>query len=319
MPQKMNAIVVNDFQTGPSLQTIDIPVPKNDEVLLDVLAASVNNVVRSRANGSHYSASPDQLPLVPGLDGVGRDQQGNNYYFLASNEKYGSMAQQVPVSKKRLLPLPQKIDPAKIAESMNPALSSWMAIRQQLSAGVKDKNVLILGATGYAGRLAVEIARYLGARQVIAAGRNEEVLRSLPADGFIQLNDNLAPQLNQLNQVDVVLDYLWGLPAQNVLDGVLNSRSKPDALLEWVEIGSMAGSKIELSAAVLRSNNIRFLGSGIGSIATAVFAKELFSLAQLVAAGKFNVTPLQYQLEEFSQENWENTKQRIVYIPNQFN
>lgn len=68
-----------------------------------------------------------------------------------------------------------------------------------------------------------------------------------------------------------------GLPAQNVLDGVLNSRSKPNTLLEWVEIGS---------------------------IATAVFAKELFSLAQLVAAGKFNVTPLQYQLEEFSQENW---------------
>lgn len=77
----------------------------------------------------------------------------------------------------------------------------------------------------------------------------------------------------------------------------------------------MAGSKVELSAAVLRSNNIRFLGS----IATAVFAKELFFLAQLVATGKFNVTPLQYQLEEFSQENWENTKQRIVYIPNQFN
>ena len=100
-----------------------------------------------------------------------------------------------------------------------------------------------------------------------------------------------------------------------MLDGVLNLRSKPDALLEWVEIGS----KIELSAAVLRSNNIRFLGSGIGSIVTDVFAKELFSLAQLVAAGKFNVTPLQYQLEEFSQENWENTKQRIVYIPNQFN
>lgn|GEM_PF-3599025 len=104
-----------------------------------------------------------------------------------------------------------------------------------------------------------------------------------------------------------------------MLDGVLNLRSKPNALLEWVEIGSMAGSKVELSAAVLRSNNIRFLGSGIGSIATAVFAKELFFLAQLVATGKFNVTPLQYQLEEFSQENWENTKQRIVYIPNQFN
>lgn len=153
------------------------------------------------------------------------------------------------------------------------------------------------------------------------AGHGSIFQYAIPAAEKISsfLNDNLAPQLNQLDQVDVVLDYLWGLPAQNVLNGVLNSRSKPNTLLKWVEIGSMAGSKIELSAAVLRSNNIRFLGSGIGSIATAVFAKELFSLAQLVAAGKFYVTPLQYQLEEFSQENWENTKQRIVYIPNQFN
>lgn len=134
---------------------------------------------------------------------------------------------------------------------MNPALSSWMAIRQQLSAGVKNRTVLVLGATGYAGRLAVEIARYLGARKVIAAGRNQEILQSLPADA-------------------------------------------------------------------LRSNNLRLLGSGIGSIPVAVFGKELFLLAQLVADGKFNVHPLKCQLTDFNQDNWQNTKQRIVYIPNQF-
>lgn len=318
MSKKMMAVVVENFQKEPVLKNIDIPTPLNDEVLLDVLAASVNNVTRSRANDSHYSANPAVLPLIPGLDGVGRDQYGKNYYFLISNEKYGAIAQQVPVSKKRLLPLPQNIDPAEIAASMNPALSSWMAISQQLSAGVKNKTVLVLGATGYAGRLAVEIARYLGARKVIAAGRNQEILQSLPADDYIQLNDNLVAQLKTVGAIDVVLDYLWGIPAQTMLKELLSLRSNPAALFEWVQIGSIAGKSIELPADALRSNNLRLLGSGIGSIPVAVFGKELFLLAQLVADGKFNVHPLKCQLTDFNQDNWQNTKQRIVYIPNQF-
>ena len=105
MSKKMMAVVVEN------LKNIDIPTPLNDEVLLDVLAASVNNVTRSRANGSHYSANPAVLPLIPGLDGVGRDQYGKNYYFLISNEKYGAIAQQVPVSKKHKILIQLKSPP----------------------------------------------------------------------------------------------------------------------------------------------------------------------------------------------------------------
>ncbi|WP_296111823.1 zinc-binding alcohol dehydrogenase family protein [uncultured Limosilactobacillus sp.] len=316
MKSTMQAAVVEDFNKIPQIKEIQVPQPQAGQVLIKVIAASINNVTRSRANGSHYSAD-QETGFVAGLDGVGQTDDGKLYYFLGSEGRYGSFAQYTLVDQHRLLPLPSSTDAASLAASMNPALSSWMAIRQQLSAGVKGKKVLILGATGNAGKLAIEISRYLGAQAVIGVARNAEALQQLNLDGRVLLDDHLAQNLQPYADVDMVLDYLYGQPAADLMAALLAARTEHDRLLEWVQIGSISGSEMTLPANYLRSNNLRLLGSGLGSIATVTFGKELFLLAQLIAAGNFTVANYPIPLTNLNKENWYENRHRVVYLPNQ--
>ena len=140
-------------------------------MVVDVLAAGLHPRVRSQASGSHYT-STGELPLVPGVDGVGRGPDGLLRYFALDGTGPGSMAEQALIDTRRSVVLPEGSDPVAVAAAMNPAMSSWVALRRR--AGFQaGQDVLVLGATGNAGRLAVQIARQLGARQVIGdrAGR----------------------------------------------------------------------------------------------------------------------------------------------------
>jgi NADPH2:quinone reductase len=144
--------------------------------------------------------------------------------------------------------------------------------------------VLVLGATGVAGRLAVQIAKRLGARRVIAAGRNPQGLEMLPglgADAVISLDQEYDPLVAAFRSeyaaegVDVVLDYLWGRPAECVLEAISQKGlRKAASRVRFVQIGESAGGSISLRAASLRGSGVELLGSGLGSA----------SLTQLVAA-----------------------------------
>lgn len=110
---------------------------------------------------------------------------------------------------------------------------------------------------------------------------------------------------------------MYGQPAADLMTALLAARTEHDRLLEWVQIGSIAGPKVTLPANYLRSNNLRLLGSGLGSIAAATFGKELFLLAQLIAAGNFTVDNYPVPLTELNEENWYENQHRVVYLPNQ--
>ena len=102
-------------------------------------------------------------------------------YFVLPRAPYGSMAEQAVVPSAHCVPLPDELDDVTAAAIANPGMSSWAAYteRARLKAG---ETVLVNGATGTAGRLAVQIAKYLGARKVIATGRNAEpCARSRPS------------------------------------------------------------------------------------------------------------------------------------------
>jgi NADPH:quinone reductase-like Zn-dependent oxidoreductase len=165
----MYAAVVNEFDAPPVYA--EVPAPTSGPgVLLDVLAAGLHPRVRSQADGSHYT-STGELPLIPGIDGVGRGPDGTLRYFILPDTRFGSMASQTVADPRRSIALPPDADPVTLAAAMNPAMSSWVALRRRIDFAPGSR-VLILGATGNSGRLAIQVAKHLGASRIIAAGRN---------------------------------------------------------------------------------------------------------------------------------------------------
>lgn len=310
----MKALQVQNYAQGPELVELPQPTAGTNEVRVRVRAASVNNVTRAIASGHHYQKE-GQLPFIPGLDGVGT-VDGQDYYFTASRPGQGTMAEEVVVDRNHLYPLPAGSDPVAVAGAMNPALSSWMALRVRLAGWVAGATVLVMGATGNAGRAALQIARHLGAERVIAAGRNQAKLAVLPADAILPLTGDPARDMAaaaQLGPVTIGLDYLWGSTAEVVMRGLVTNRPAPATPLYWVEIGAMAGATLTLPAALLRADAVEILGSGLGSIAPARFNEELGQLAQLVGAGHFQVPVKAMPLTDFTATNWAQNNPRVVY------
>jgi NADPH:quinone reductase-like Zn-dependent oxidoreductase len=296
----VHAAVVTAFDQPPRFEDFAEPTAGPHQVVVDVLAAGLHPRVRSQANGSHYT-STEELPLIPGIDGVGRRPDGTLIYFLLSDTRWGTMAERVAVDDRRALELPAEADPVLLAAAMNPAMSSWVALRRriQFDAG---RQVMILGATGNAGQLAIQVAKHLGAAHVVAAGRGPalDLLPELGADVVVALDgdsDTVADELGKAAaDVDVVLDYLWGAPTENALAPVITGRTDTARSLDWVQIGSVAGSAISLPSAALRAANLRLLGSGQGSVTAAGILAELPALASLINTGAFAIhtqeTPL---------------------------
>ena len=178
----MNAAVVTSFDQPPRYQQLEIPQPQSpEEILVDVLAAGLHPRVRTGAAGTHYTSS-GRLPMVPGIDAVGRRDDGRCIYFVADDHRLGTMAEKAVADRRRSIELPDDADVARIAAAMNPAMSSWVALRRRVPT-VRERSVLVLGATGSAGTMAVQVARLLGAARVIGAGRDAQRLQALAAVG----------------------------------------------------------------------------------------------------------------------------------------
>jgi len=269
----MHAAVVHAFDAPPRYTTFANPVAAEGELPVTVTAAGLHPIVKALANGTHYG-STGELPLVPGVDGVGRLADGSRVYFGISRSPYGTFAERALAANWMCIPLPEGLDDATAAGIANPAMSSWAALtgRAKFVAG---ESVLILGATGVAGRLAVQITSRLGARRVIAVGRNPqalEMLKELGADAVISLDQEHDPLVAAFRGeyagagVDVVLDYLWGHPAECVLEAISQKGlRKASSRVRFVQIGESAGGTISLRAASLRSSGLELLGSGFGS------------------------------------------------------
>jgi NADPH:quinone reductase-like Zn-dependent oxidoreductase len=291
----MHAAVVRQFDHPPRYEAFASPVPSGDhEELVRVVASGLHPRVRSQSNGSHYT-STDELPLIPGIDGVGRRSNGSLVYFILPDTAYGAMAEHTVIDTRRSIPLPSTADPILLAAAMNPGMSSWVALRQRVTF-TTGQSVLILGATGSAGQLAIQIAKHLGAGAVFAAGRGADrlaALGGLGADETIDLADDPERVARELAEkaadADVVLDYLWGAPAESAIMPILTGRGDRARLISWVQIGAIAGASMSLPSAALRQANIHFLGSGQGSVSTAGILSTLPQLAAKFSQGSFSV------------------------------
>ena len=170
----MNAAVVSSYDAPPRFGSFEEPVVGAGEVLVTVSAAGLHPIVKALANGTHYG-STGILPFVPGVDGVGRLQDGTRVFFGAGRPPFGSFAEKTVTGAATYIPLPDGLSDEAAAGLANPGMSSWVAMTARAKF-VAGESVLILGATGSAGQLAVQIAKRMGARRVVAAGRNPEAL-----------------------------------------------------------------------------------------------------------------------------------------------
>ncbi|MEU5377578.1 zinc-binding alcohol dehydrogenase family protein [Streptomyces sp. NPDC005968] len=232
----MRAAVVRSFENPPRYEEFTTPRPTEGQVLVDMLATGLHPQVRSGANGTHYT-SDGRLPLIPGVDGVGRLPDGRRVYFVADDGAPGTMAEQALLDPRRSVPLPDDADPVTIAAAMNPAMSSWVALRRRTEFR-PGRSILVLGATGNAGRMAVQIARHLGADRIVAAGRDPKrlaLLTDLGATDVVSLAGDPAQSADKLAEaaadVDVVIDYTWGLRPNGPSPPC--SAAGPIAALHW--------------------------------------------------------------------------------------
>ena|SRR5579859_101105 len=283
----MKAAVLHAYDRPPIYDDFPDPTPTDDEVLVRVAAAALHPVVKALAAGKHYS-STDGLPFVPGIDGTGHLDDGTRVYFGGPRPPYGTFSERTVVPRAACIQLPDGVDEVKVAAIMNPGLSSWGALK--LRAGiVAGESVLILGATGVAGGLAVQVAKLLGAGRVIAAGRDAQRLRrliGLGADEVISLD---ARELVKY-PVDVVLDYLWGPPVEALLETRVKVGLK-DAWrrVRFVQIGQSAGPRLTLAAETLRSSGLELVGSGLGSVSMQDVIDTLPEFLEQVVRGNLTV------------------------------
>ncbi|MGH3247563.1 MAG: hypothetical protein ACRDOI_15340 [Trebonia sp.] len=292
----VHAAVVRSFGNPPRYEPFNLPAPSDgDHALVDVVAVGLHPRVRSGASGSHYT-STGKLPMVPGIDGVGRREDGRLVYFVADDDLVGPMATQSVIDTRRSVILPDGADVLKIAAAMNPAMSAWVALRRRVPIR-PGQSVLVLGATGNAGQLAIQVARRLGAGRVIGAGRDQARLAGLPgigADATVALTSDADATATALGkaagQVDLVIDYLWGKPAGEAIMALLRARADRSRALDWIQIGSMAGPTIELPSVALRSANVRLQGNGQGAVSTRAYLAELPSLIDEIDNGGIAVT-----------------------------
>jgi NADPH:quinone reductase-like Zn-dependent oxidoreductase len=321
----MKAVVVNGPGQKPQYTNFSEPVAKEGEELISVRASALSQLTKSRASGSHYS-SDGRFPAVAGTDGVGRTTGGQRVYFVLPEAPFGALAEKSLVKAQHCIPLPDDLDDIIAAAIANPGMSAWAAMmeRAHLKAG---ETVLINGATGTAGRLAVQLAKYFGAAKVIATGRNEDRLKevkALGADVTISFTlGTLHPSGTKRYEealiqefadgVNVVVDYLWGESARTVITAI--AKSVEDVTpVRFVHVGGASGEEsIDLPGASLRSSAIVLMGSGAKSVRSSALLEAIRSVFEAALPARLQIATKTVPLSEVEEYWGAPGKPRVVF------
>jgi NADPH:quinone reductase-like Zn-dependent oxidoreductase len=296
----MKAAVVHEWGQPPVYADVGEPVGRDGAVVATVEASALTNLTRGLVSGNHYASKEIELPAIAGADGVARLDDGTRVYTGALRP-YGMMAERTLVDPNVALVLPSAVDSVTAAAIANPGLSAWISLQHAAAVRPGD-HVLVLGATGVTGSIAVQLAKTaFGAGRVVVAGRDTarlDWLRTAGADDAIALGgDDLADRVAERHAerpFDAVLDYLWGEPAERVLAAMgTNELAARHHSTRFVQIGSMAGATMNLPAGILRSAGITISGVGLGSVPADVLAhvrtEALPRMFTMVAAGELDL------------------------------
>lgn len=314
------------YQNGELPKYVDFPEPTiqhDDELLVTVKAVAIKHIDKGSASGRHYSSdAPKQDGRVVGGDGICLLEDGTRIYGIGVS---GMLAEKATIRKNYIVKVPDALDDVTAAALPNAVMGAAMGLKFKADIQPGDI-VLINGATGFTGRIAVQIAKHYGAKKIIVTGRNQQSLEdllSLGADEIISvLQDdesfkNRIKEIHSQTPIDIVIDYLWGHTAEMIL-GCLKGNGSFTNRIRYVSIGSMSGEVIQLSAANLRSVDLQLAGSGMGSWSKSevslLFTEMLPEMFQLAATGKLKVGATQVKLKDIA-ELWDldvSNGQRLV-------
>ena len=309
----MKAAVLRSAEGLPEYADFAEPVLGEGREPVELVAAGLHQIVRSRAHGRHYSSTANQYPLIPGVDAVARTADGTLAYTGYVDPPYGTMAERmaVPDSARNALPAGTEYRAAQVAGGMNPGMSSWMPLKSRLTEIDELGTVAIVGATGASGLLAVQNARDLGARRVIAIGRNEAALEKARGYGAetARLAEDHEESVKAIHAAlggeapSLVLDYVWGAPAEAAFEALGRLKVRGDAASDtsYAQIGALAGPNASLPSALLRSRRIKIVGSGIGSVSMAFMLQEVPAYVRRIAEGRVDVAVETYPLSDVAQ------------------
>ncbi|HWT25149.1 MAG TPA: zinc-binding dehydrogenase [Solirubrobacteraceae bacterium] len=313
----MRAAVLEEHGATPRLGDFAEPGDAPGCVVVEVAAAGLHHLDLHKASGTFYMGPPP-LPSVCGTDGVGRLPDGRRVYFDATVAPYGSMAEKSLARADALLDVAEGADDATAAALGNTGLGAWLALswRAALQPG---ETVLVLGATGAVGTVAVQAAKLLGAGRVVAADRAGErlaTLRERGADAVVEIDapGDLTDALREAAEGDVhvTVDMLWGAPA-------LAAMQVAGRWARHVEVGNMAGAEIALPAPLLRSVSLDLRGFSVAHPPVEVRGPAYLRLTEHAARGDLAIDVDAVPLDDVAAA-WERQRQaaggpKIVLLP----
>ncbi len=307
----MRAARIHAIGQPPRLDDVDPPSPRADDALLQVRAVALNPVDVSIATGVFYGGHPP-LPYVLGAEGVGVVEDagplapGTRVYVFGEGlgiARDGVLAERAAAPAETLIALPDSVDDAVAVACGIAGIAGWTATARRTEIA-KDDRVLVLGATGTAGSVAVQAARLRGARSVVAVGRRADRLercRELGVDAAVQLDgrETLSDELVDAcgGAPTVVIDFLWGRPVV-----AASEAAAPGARI--VHAGQSAGAEAPLRSAAVRGKQLRILGYSNFALSPDELRDAYLELLEHVADGRIAVDIERYPLDRLDHA-WE--------------
>jgi NADPH2:quinone reductase len=296
----MRAAILRSAGAEPQLGEFDEPVAGDGQAVLDVSVAGVNPIDIRLASGQ---LGPPRVPSIVGLESVGTLADGRRVYCGSSISPYGSWAPRTLIDPERAFPVADGLDDALAVALGISGIAAWLALEHDAKVR-RGESVLVLGATGTVGLIAVQAAKLLGAKRVVAAGRNAERLKraaELGADATVSLEEgDLAAAFKEAAGGDGpthIVDTLWGAPAVAAIQA---------AAPGWrlVQVGQSAGAEATVASAVIRGKMGELYGYTDFAVPKDVFSEQYLRLVGHAVAEEIVFDIETYPLERVA-EAWE--------------
>jgi NADPH2:quinone reductase len=298
----MRAALLRELGGVPEPADVDEPRPDAGQALMDVSAVALNPLDISVGSGRFYGGAPP-LPYIPGCEAVGRLTAGGQRVYVFGGglgvRRDGTLAERVAVAESITIPVPEDVGDDLAVACGIAGLAGWMPVAVRAPVREGDR-VLVLGATGTAGLVAVQAARLLGAERVVAAGRNAERLaraRELGADDTVALGkDGLEDALRAAFGGDgptLIVDPLWDGPVAAAVEA-----AAPRARV--VQVGQSAGPEATLRSNDVRGKQLDILGYSNFALPADVAREGYLELLGHVASGRIRIDVERYDLDRIA-------------------
>jgi NADPH2:quinone reductase len=306
----VRAALVEQLGEPPVVGDVAEPQRGPGQALVQVTAAAINPVDVSISLGKFYGGSPE-VPYVMGREAVGRVVEGERLepgtQIWFEPPSGGSFAEYALALEDYAIVLPQGTDHALAAALGIAGQTGWLAVewRAHVHGG---ERVLVLGATGVVGLVAVQAARILGASHIVAAGRDAEALekaREAGAHETVTLGSDLG------GPYDVVIDPLWGEPAEAAVAAAGYSA-------RYVQVGQSAGPEATLRSGDVRGKSLAIVGFTLGHVPQETTAAAYRRLIELATSGELKIEretlPLDWVGEAWRRQQ-DSPHRKLVLVP----